>query len=379
MLRDAGYDCGLSGKLHLSTAHVHLPEQRPEDDGFRVFKYSHEPGQRHSSNNYLMWLREKGFDYEELKDKNGYIPTNLHQTKWCTDMAIDYIKEQREYPWFFMINVFDPHGPFDPPQEFINRYDIDILPNPIVSENDYNTNSEIVEQIMFQSRPEKYSERENKKRLVKYFAQIDLIDVQIGRLLKVLKESGQLDNTLIVFMSDHGDMTGDHGLTSKGCRFYESLVKVPLIFWYPAKIKANIQSDALVELTDIVPTLLEITEVEGHERIQGMSLLPILTGRKPADHHRDYVRCEFYDALAVDEDEGIEPSFGTMYRNKKYKLNVYHGIEQGELYDMEKDPNEFNNLWYDKKYKDIKYKLIKKSFDVTVRNIDTGPRRLGRF
>ena len=88
-------------------------------------------------------------------------------------------------------------------------------------------------------------------------------------MLKTLEETGQLNNTLIIFTSDHGDMAGDHGMTAKGCRFYEGLVRVPLIFWYPPYFQENIQSNALVELTDIVPTLLELTGLEISKKIQG--------------------------------------------------------------------------------------------------------------
>ncbi|TKG96691.1 DUF4976 domain-containing protein [Puteibacter caeruleilacunae] len=375
-LKDAGYECGMSGKLHLSTAMANRPEKRPDDDGYQVYHYSHSPYQSGSANDYIRYYRERGIDIMQLKREKGYVPAKYHQTTWCTDRAIDFIKERREWPWMFSLNIYDPHGPFDPPKEYVDRYNLDEVPDPVFKNSDLKEKS-VFNDIMFQSKPRKYSDKENKIRLAKYWAQIDLIDENIGRLLKVLKETGQLNNTMIIFTSDHGDMTGDHGLINKGCRFYDSLVRVPLIFWYPPLFQENVQSNALVELTDIVPSILELTGLPVNGRIQGKSLLPILKGVKEPSYHRDFVRSEFYDGAAVGA--GQQASYATMYRDKQYKLVVYHGHEKGELFDMIKDPNEFHNLWDDKKYQDIRFKLMKASFDATMRSSDTGPERVGRY
>ncbi|MEM7372872.1 MAG: sulfatase-like hydrolase/transferase [Bacteroidota bacterium] len=372
-LADAGYDCGLSGKFHLSTAIAHRPEQRPKDDGYRIFDYSHSPYQSGSANDYLKWHQDRGIDIMAMKKEKGFVPTEYHQSTWCTDRAIDFIKEGREWPWLYSLNVYDPHGPFDPPREYLDRYEIDQLPLPWFQESDLEEKTEF-NNVMFQGYPKQYSDKVNRERLARYWAQIDLIDDQIGRLLQVLEETEQLDHTLIIFTSDHGDMVGDHGMTAKGCRFYEGLVRVPLIFWYPAYFQENIQSEALVELTDIVPTLLELTGLKIDDRIQGKSLLPILTGTKSPDYHRDFVRSEFYDAALSEK-----LSFATMYRTQTYKLVMYHGHEKGELFDMVHDPKEFRNLWDHPDYQQIKLELMKASFDQTVLSMDTGPVRLGRY
>ena len=87
---------------------------------------------------------------------------------------------------------------------------------------------------------------------------IKLIDDQVGRILAALEDSGQRENTIVIFTSDHGEMLGDHGLIQKGCRFYEGLTRVPLIWSWPGAFEADLRSPALVELTDIAPTLLEV-------------------------------------------------------------------------------------------------------------------------
>lgn len=381
MLSDAGFDGGSVGKLHLSTAQGNKPEIRPKNDGYRVFHSMHSPYQGGSSNDYQMWYKRKGIDINALKQELGYVPEEYHPTRWATDRAIDFITERRERPWLMSLNIYDPHGPFDPPSEYIERYDIDALPGPRITDEDLLEKAKFSD-VMFQgSNPIDYRGRRGKEAQAAYWAQIDLIDEHIGRLLKVLEESGQLDNTLIIFTSDHGEMLGDHGLRRKGARLYEPLVRVPLIFWNPSKFEQNLKSDALVELIDVAPTLLELTGLEVPERMQGKSLLPILTGQKSPNHHKDYVRSEFYDTLENRPEEGQkEPAFVTMLRDKQFKLINYHGHpEGGELFDLVNDPGEFNNLWNHPDYQDIRFEMMRKSFDKTVRAIDIGPERIGRY
>ena len=103
--------------------------------------------------------------------------------------------------------------------------------------------------------------------------------------------------------------------------------------------------------------------------MQGRSLLPILSGQASPDHHRDFVRCEYYDAL--DQPDG---TFGTMYFDGRYKLSVYHGHNLGELYDLAEDPHEFDNLWDDPDFQTLKLDLILRSFDASMLALDVGIR-----
>ena len=118
---------------------------------------------------------------------------------------------------------------------------------------------------------------------------VELIDEQVGRMLEALERTGQRDNTVVIFMSDHG-------LTTKGCRFYEGAVRVPLIISWPGRFQQGLVADGLVELTDVAPTLAELAG-EPLPWTNGRSLLPILTGDADPVRHRDHVRCEYYDAL----------------------------------------------------------------------------------
>ena len=143
-----------------------------------------------------------------------------------------------------------------------------------------------------------------------------------------------------------------------------------MIFSFPAQFHTNLRKDALVELLDIAPTLLQLGGVEVPNSMQGRSLLELLQGDE--EHHRDFVRCEYYDGLDLPDG-----TFATMYRDERYKLVVYHAHGEGELYDLEEDPNEFENMWSDATAQELKLALMKSSFDASMLAMDKGPRRTG--
>jgi arylsulfatase A-like enzyme len=372
-LKDAGYDCGLAGKLHLASAMAHEPELRPKDDGYRRFWYSHSPHQGiGKGNQYTDWLESMGQDFNTLKKKLGYIPAKWHQTTWCADRAIEFMKEKRSGPWLCSVNIYDPHGPFDPPQEYVDRFDLDTLPEPLFRESDLAEQKRLAE-VNFQGKAKQPTYPEAKLTIAKYWAQIELIDENVGRMMEALEATGQRENTIVIFMSDHGEMAGDHGLNKKGCRFYEGLVRVPLIFSWPRRFQQGLQSEALVELVDIAPTLLELTGLPVPETMQGKTLLPILEGKADPQQHREFVRCVYYKVL-----DGPE-SYATMIRTREYKLVNYHGMETGQLFDLEKDPGEFENRWNDPVCAGARFELMRKSFDALAFAVDTGPERVGRY
>jgi arylsulfatase len=370
-LADIGYDCGLSGKMHLSAAHNRIEPR--VDDGYRVFQWSHHPKDNWpEGHDYKDWLTARGVDYNETNKKYGYIPAEHHQTTWCAEVAMDFIREQRDSPWLFSLNCFDPHPALDPPQEYVDRYDVNAVPGPYFRESDITAQKKLA-LVQFQSEAKHPDTFDARKRQVLYWAQIDLIDEQIGRILDLLEETGQRNNTVIIFTSDHGNSVGDHGLVNKGCRFYEGLTRVPLIVTWPGVFKPNLRSDALVELTDIVPTLLELTGLPISEDIVGKSLVPILMGEASPDEHREFVRSVFYRVL-----EGPQ-SYATMIRNREYKLVNYHGHGLGELFDLVDDPWEFNNLFDSIEHRNIRLSLTEASFDAMAFAIDTGSKRIGRY
>ena len=375
LLADAGYDCGLAGKLHLAGAQGRI-EPRP-DDGYRVFEWSH--GQQDlwpHGHAYADWLAAQGFSLAEMRKTPNAIPPALHQTTWCTDRAIDFISQPRETPWLMSVNVFDPHPPFDPPDSYLTRYPVDDMPDPLFRDGDLEAQAALAG-VDFQSQPRHPDAIDARRVCAAYHAMIELIDDNVGRLLNALEQTGQRQNTLVIFMSDHGEMLGDHGLLQKGCRFYEGLVRVPLIFSQPGTLPSGVTHDALVELTDIAPTLLEIAGVTDAPPMHGRSLLPLLLGERTT--HRESVRAEYYHTLNPRDFPGFSGSYGTMLRTPRYKLNVYHGHALGELFDLEADPDEFDNRWDDPALTAVKLDLLKQSFDALALAVDLGPAQVTRF
>lgn len=401
LLADAGYDCGLVGKLHLSAAHGRS-EARP-DDGYRVFEWSHHPAPEADlppgANAYQNWLGERGVEWETAYGADppeGWAAAHLqpeelmvryhrsvlyapgiaarwHQTTWCAERAIAFLSEERDGPWLLSVNPFAPHPPLDPPPDFLARVDPVMMPPPRFRPSDLEQQRALAA-IDFQTRPCAPDTYDARRMVAAYYAQIEHIDVEVGRILDVLERTGQRENTLVVFMSDHGEMLGDHGLRLKGCRFYEGLAHVPLIVSWPGRFAAGVRSDALVELLDLAPTLLAAGGLPVPARMHGRSLLPILTGDAAPGRHRAFVRCEYHDALALPG-----ASRATMIRDERHKLVVYHGQGLGELYDLRDDPDEFANRWDDPAHAPRKLDLLGRAFDAAMLAADLGPPRVAPY
>ncbi len=413
LLADAGYDCGLAGKLHLSRAKGRV-ERRP-DDGYRVFHWSHHPKPDWPEGHaYADWLQsEHGLDpqalWAEYGDKPYGVPAEYHQSRWCTEMTLRFVDEHRleskDGPWLMSVNPFDPHAPFDAPQDYLERYDPETMPWPLFRPEDIDRQTAFAA-IDQQTRiardpgamagsggigpgsragatrpaaagaaatenaaaPDTASQPPDAydARLVKasYYAMVELIDAELGRLIEGLDERGELDNTIIVFTSDHGELLGDHGLLLKGCRFFEPLVHVPLVISWPARFRQGLRSRALVELVDVAPTLLEAAGQPVPDPMQGRSLLPVLTGEADPHVHKPHVVSEYWDAVVLPEAVGpTEHTHATMRFDGRYKSVVYHGHGLGEIYDLENDPGEFENLWERPEAAELKTRLLLEHLD----------------
>ncbi len=385
LLADAGYICGLAGKQHLSSCSDGKVEIR-QDVFYHIFHWSHLPQPDWPENGYTQWLASQGKTWEELYSgpstnyiKEG-VPAKYHQTTWCATKAVEFIHEQKGKPWLFSFNCFDPHHPFDPPPEYMAKYKPEDMPLPKYREG------ELQDKTAYQRMDHKWAHNtpgdfhvaamtddDRRQVTAAYYAMVELIDDQVDRMLKALEETNQVENTLVIFMSDHGEMLGDHGLYYKGPHFYEAAVRVPLVFRWPGHFQENLQVTGLIELVDIVPTLLQFAGLEIPEAIQGRSLLPLCEGKADPAHHRDYVYCEYYNAWTH------KRSYGTMMRTPAEKIAVYHGIDEGELYDLENDPDEFTNLYRRPEETQRRHRLLKQAFDASVFTMDPMPPRRGAF
>ncbi len=371
---DSGYTCGLSGKLHLSPVAGGRLEDRI-DDGYSRFSWSHDiqnlwPGH----NMWRVWLESQGVKWpERMADPAGVpIDPKYMQTAWCADRAIDFMREQRAFgPWLMSVNIFQPHHPFLPAKEILDRYDPEKLPAPLWQAGELD--SKPVYQRTAQANPNypflKMDDLARRRVTAAYYAMIEQVDAAFGRMLKALEDSGQADNTIVIYMSDHGEMLGDHGFYLKGPHFYDPATRVPLMIRWPKHYSAGVKCDALVEMLDLAPTLLEAAGIPVTDGMQGKPLTALLTGKTSA--HRDSVFTEFYDVRPRSQQSVTASSV----RTASSKLTVYHDLATGELYDLRKDPGEFRNLWDDPNSRPLKEELTLTLLNRLAATVDPMPVR----
>ncbi len=399
------YTTALIGKHHLSRS-----EDRIEliaEDGYDHAELSDcwPIGRDHDT-----WIQERHGVEDPLKlypdllaqsprDYGPGLPLKIQQSTWWAERASDFISANKDGPWFLNLNAVDPHPPFFPPKEFLDRYSPEDIPLPLFRESDVTRQEEFWEidqqwkkiqdvrhydpakdidqsniplenRNLFDFPPDAYDAR-----MVKacYYAMIEMVDDRIGAVLDTLEQSGQADNTIVIFTSDHGEMMGDHGMLYKGCRFFEGLVHVPLIIRWPGVVQADTSTDALVELIDIAPTLLEISGVDIPYNMQGKSLLDLLQGNTCTG--KTHVVCEFNEALA-----GMPyQSHGSMVFDGRYKTCMYHDAGKAEIFDLQEDPGEFVSLWSKPGFEKEQIRLLKQHLDAVMGTTDAGIKRTGMY
>ena len=406
LLANDGYTCGLVGKLHLST--LARGREKPPDDGFSFRLSSHSPlPAKPEFNDYAKWLRdEKKVDLKEIYGQMEVpvgkgIPEEYHQTTWCAEKAMAFIEDNQDKTWLLRVDPFDPHPPMDPPKEYMDKYMARETHKPFFGPDDI-VHQELFEAIDQQSpvardydaiggEPDDDPEYKKmaqglkasyppknvnlKKMVACYYGMIDLIDKQVGRILQKLEDLGLRENTMVIFTSDHGDLLGDHGLLYKGCRFFESLIHIPLIISWPGTYQKGVKAAGLVEQVDLAPTILEAAGMDVPYPMQGKSLHAMLKGDAPADRHKPFVISE-YNSISPPPFIKPKQSHGFMYFDGRYKVILYEDFPRGEIYDLEEDPNEGNDLWDDKAFAELKTTLLFETAKAQMKAVSPGDQRL---
>lgn len=272
----------------------------------------------------------------------------MHPDVFTADLAMWWLRRKTVVePLLLQIGFPGPHPPYDPLPGSVDTFmerDLQIRP---VDERDIEKQPQVLQdlrQAHMEFGPDTTTHRpdasmeDRKRQRAYYLANQTLIDRKIGEILKVLEERGYLDNSIIVYTSDHGDCLGDHGLSQKWS-FYDQIIRVPLIVRAPGRVPANKKVDGLVQQQDIAQWLLEqagipVPEFFETESIQAAFEDAEFGGRNAvfAEHGRDrYFQCDF----------------GTMIRTREWKCIQYTGTTTGQLFNMQSDPHEENDLWED--------------------------------
>ncbi len=268
-----------------------------------------------------------------------------HPDIFVGNMARWFI-EQRESdsPLFLEVGFPGPHPPYDPPERYLEMYDGVDIPIPRVAEKELENQpaaQKAYRQEMIASNHDavcwrNLPDEESLRRLHKYYAaNITLIDDQIGQILDALEKKGYLENSIIIFMSDHGDCLGEHGHIQKWT-MYDSVVRTPLIICAPG-LPSGTECSALLQQMDIVPMLFDLTGVPLAGAQSAVSALPAVLQAKPV---RDYVFAEHSRDNIL---KGVD--LMQMIRSRDWKLVDYDRGDDGELYNLSDDPGEVHNLW----------------------------------
>ncbi len=359
-LKNLGYTTALFGKLHVS-GRIEEEKRRHPHDGFDIYEWCMEASISLDSplNGYAAWLKEKDIDvFNALKEqgrKLKHIPREYHFTQWAAERTCSFIEQHdQDSPFFCMMSLFDPHNPYDDvPSEYLERVDTSQLPPRRIhpSEDPFTIRGIRQEQVDgYLGEVSGFTEEDFTAMKEGYYASVCLIDDAVGQVLDTLERKGMKDNTLVIFVSDHGDMLGDHNLVVKGAYFYDACTKVPCILRYPGNVVPGERSDALVQPHDIASTVLKAAGVEEKEIT---SLMPDSLDLCSADiKGHETVVCAYRETGIAKTGRYFTPSINaTMIRDERYKLNVYHsekGVDDamsGQLFDMISDPGETDDLW----------------------------------
>ncbi len=328
VLNDAGYNTGYIGKWHL--AGIPRDQCIPEGRGrlgfaeWKVWNCSHE------------YLNARYYD-----EKNNIINMEGYEPVGQTELAIDFIKRNRDINWGLFLSWGPPHDPyFEVPSEYLELYeDTDITLR-------YNV-PDIIKQTMTRS----ITREQIVENYKGYYAHITALDEQFGRLLSVLKETGQFDNTIIVYTSDHGDMLGSQGLTNKQLPYEES-VKVPLLVcWKDRTVQAV--SEELISLLDLPVSLLGMIGLNFNGEVDGMDLHRLFTDKSSKGRKECYI----FDLIPCHQAAARGDSEWRGIRTQRYTFARTASDEGFLLFDNREDPYQQSNLIDKPEYQYIKHEL----------------------
>jgi choline-sulfatase len=283
-----------------------------------------------------------------------YVPYGAYDKDmagtWFAEKAAEYLKTEREEPFFLIASFYEPHSPFRFPIEYANRFHPGAFEVPPVGPEDDWQIPEIYRDL---------TDDEKRRIAAAYYTSTAFMDKNAGIVLDALKESGHAEDTFVIYLGDHGYDLGHHGRFEKHC-FYEQSVRAPLVMRLPGTTGNDVETDALVEFIDLFPTVAEVCGVERPDEVEGRSLLPFLEGE--TDTHRESVFSEY-----TENEEA-------MVRTERYKYIYTSGLRERQdgyatgrplpgrtriLFDLEKDPAEMCNKASDPEYAEVVAQLEK--------------------
>ncbi len=372
-LKDEGYQLYFSGKWHVSS------EEGPQDRGFDLLFHTQKyTGVQRADEARLPQLKDwKAYARKKMSDplgerrdgeilRDGYpeyflygVDEHPYRDQETVNAAVRKLREgQGDAPWCIYVGTVGPHDPYKPPQRFLDMHPIEDIRLPDNFHDDLSDKPALYRRT--QKLYSQLSEREQREALRHYLAFCSYEDDLFGQVLSALKESGQYDDTVIIFLSDHGDYAGAHGLWAKGLPCFREAYSIPLMIRVPGGI-GGARCDYPATLSDLAPTLLDLCGIEADRPFAGVSLRPFLSGGE-APARREYR----FTQTNGNEQYGIQRS--VFSDEWKY---VFNGFDFDELYDLKNDPGELRNLAEDPAYAPIIRHLSREMWQFVREHDDT--------
>ncbi len=354
VMKDAGYKTYMTGKWHMTAVR---PEQvfdqvdLPRIGGMpKDTRKGYDRPRSPDDNVWLPWDKRRG----------GYWSEGEHWSEKQADVTVRYIEQNKDSkePLFIYCAFNAPHDPRQSPEEFVDMYAVDeiLLPVNYLPEHPCNeamgAGRELRDERLAPFPRTPYAIRKHRQ---EYYALISHLDVQIGRILKALKESGMDKNTLIVLAADNGLAVGSHGLLGKQS-MYDHSMKIPLVISGCGLPAGRVQKE-LVYLQDLVPTVYQITGIRKPAHVEFSSLLPVIQ-RKRGAKGRDAV----YGAYLEKQ---------RMVRDGRYKLFLIPEARKAYLFDLVADPHETNDLYGQSRYAETVRRLASRYVQLAAESGDT--------
>lgn len=349
VLADAGYHTQAVGKMHHAPQrklygfhHMVLEEAARREGGF-ISDY-HAWFEQHKQGEY--GDRDHSVDWNSWMARPSHLPEHLHPTYWTAGEGVNFVKRRDpSKPFFLWLSFHRPHSPYDPPQVYYDMYDgRDDIPEPSIGDWAAPFDRRVADVNAPRTRR---SDLETRRARAAYYGSVTFIDHQIGRFLYEFKRFDPVAfrNTLIIFTSDHGDMLGDHHHWRKTYA-YEGSAHVPFLISFPSgwNERRGQKLEHLVEMRDIMPTMLDAAGVDSPPSVDGKSLLPLLRGEggTPSEW-RAYIQGEH--TMCYGKEWGMQ-----FMTDGREKYIWFHHTGKEQLFDLAVDPGECRDLSQDAKY-----------------------------
>ena len=375
-LRIAGHRPYLSGYNDYAIDPRTLPEGHPSTRGLNYnnilpgfdLRLEHE----YISPSYLNLLRERGYP-EDLLSKDGIYSHRIppqgagehlqchypavykaedSEIQFQTEDAVRFVRQRREHGWVLSLNYLKPHPPLICAEPFHAMYDPETMPRANRTQAELDDPHPYF-QFMHRN-PRLERDRHLREYRACYYGMISELDTALGRLFDTLVETGEWDNTLIIFTSDHGEYLGDHWLTDKA-HFYDETMRVPLIIRDPsaeADATRGQVFDTFVESIDIAPTILEFMDIAPPARFMGRSVLSVVRGTTPPVHRHE-IHFEFDYRNRIDRQDAPDPDRCLLWviRDASFKYVQFADESMPSLlFNLSADPQEQHNVAEDPRY-----------------------------